>query len=850
MRTARKLVPSAALAIALMLPSGDGRTAQAAIIVTGFGADLSLHAAAQGGGGPGDEDEVLILSPPGSTSFSPSPAPVHASESGTIGTGTSSAAGSANASYTLINDELTFQATASFDSRGSFSLAGSQMDPFASAGGSGSFGLGLSISTTGQPYEYSYSGEVTYDIGGSAGGSRASFARIRLGDNDPDTADLNLEETHFGFGSAAFPISGSGTLSGIPFLGDGLGLDISLSNIAVFSGAEAGGQSFSKGTLNFQFTLSPVPPSIRWKDPLDGSFHVAGNWESQQVPGASDMALFDEPGMYTVFLDEDVTNRRLRAAGAGVDVTLDADGVTYTADEIIVADGATLTFDGTDGGPVSVASLRGVAEANADAERQFVANAIEFTNGGRGIIKAPTRIDRVLVDAPDESSLLQDLGVLGPNGSLITQRLAVGKTAFGGIDISGGGVIAGNIANGSFAAGDLVVDLGVNAGSAGLAYFTGSGSMLHCRGLFVGVDGTGSLFISNGASVAAMSELSEVSVAIAQGSSGMIDVNGSSSLLTAKFMSVGVLGKGILTVKAGGKVTAFEIGINGPTNDETDGVTVSEMGELRVDSNIRVGAGGRLTVGNNGLVENKSVEPAAASNTGSRNTRIDPLGKITVSNGGRFHEHRILALYGELRIEGSGTVLLGQGAPIAGGTLTVGPGGLLLGNGTIFGSVKNLGGFTDLFTGTISPSNSTGTLTIEGEYEQTSGLLEIEIGGTAPGEFDVLKVAGDANILGGELLLAFVDGFAPRQGDVFKFLDVGGSLDMAFDNVEVSGLLPGFQFDLRPDAGGLAMVALNDGVAVPEPGTALLILAAACARLPRRRTVRESRGLASARECR
>ena len=133
---------------------------------------------------------------------------------------------------------------------------------------------------------------------------------------------------------------------------------------------------------------------------------------------------------------------------------------------------------------------------------------------------------------------------------------------------------------------------------------------------------------------------------------------------------------------------------------------------------------------------------------------------------------------------------------------------------------------TTNFGGTVFPGISPGTLTIDGDYEQTGGLLGIEIAGTAPGQFDVLEVTGDVS-LGGDLLLEFIDGFAPRQGDVFKFLDIGGALGGAFADVEVRNLLPGFQFDVRSDAGGLTMVALNDGVFVPEPATLFLLTLAA-----------------------
>jgi hypothetical protein len=73
-----------------------------------------------------------------------------------------------------------------------------------------------------------------------------------------------------------------------------------------------------------------------------------------------------------------------------------------------------------------------------------------------------------------------------------------------------------------------------------------------------------------------------------------------------------------------------------------------------------------------------------------------------------------------------------------------------------------------------------------------------------------------------------------------------GALSGAFDNIQLRGLRPGFKFDLRPDAGGLKMVALNDGVFVPEPATLAMLFAGVLATLGRRGDVGtvERRGVA------
>jgi hypothetical protein len=206
-----------------------------------------------------------------------------------------------------------------------------------------------------------------------------------------------------------------------------------------------------------------------------------------------------------------------------------------------------------------------------------------------------------------------------------------------------------------------------------------------------------------------------------------------------------------------------------------------------------------------------------------------------VVRAGFFSESRLLNVNGVLVIDPvKGAASVGPNVSINFGALTVGPGGTLQGNGVIFGNVNVAGGTSNFDPARIFPGFSPGTLTIDGDYEQHGGLLGIEIAGTVPGEFDVLKVTGDVT-LRGDLVLHFIDGFAPRQGDEFMFLDVDGALSGQFANIQLRGLRPGFQFDLRPDAGGLTMIALNDGIAVPEPLSSMLLVLGGLAMLRLRR---------------
>ena len=111
--------------------------------------------------------------------------------------------------------------------------------------------------------------------------------------------------------------------------------------------------------------------------------------------------------------------------------------------------------------------------------------------------------------------------------------------------------------------------------------------------------------------------------------------------------------------------------------------------------------------------------------------------------------------------------LLVNGTHTGGGAYTVGPLGTLGGTGTITSPVT--------VQGKLAPGNSPGTITINGNYTQTStGALEIEVGGlnASANEHDLLVVTGTAS-LNGRLEVPIVNGFVPQPNDLITFLDAG-----------------------------------------------------------------------------
>ncbi|MEM1027165.1 MAG: dockerin type I domain-containing protein [Planctomycetota bacterium] len=132
--------------------------------------------------------------------------------------------------------------------------------------------------------------------------------------------------------------------------------------------------------------------------------------------------------------------------------------------------------------------------------------------------------------------------------------------------------------------------------------------------------------------------------------------------------------------------------------------------------------------------------------------------------------------------------------------------GAIGGTGTIKGFIANTGA-------TVDPGASPGTLTIDGGYTHEAGAtLLIEIGGVAPGEFDVLNVLGDVDLLGGTLELVFTnDDFFIPTGTTFDALvatEISGSFNEILLPTDDSGT-PLFAADFS-QTGLLKLVAQTD----------------------------------------
>jgi hypothetical protein len=212
---------------------------------------------------------------------------------------------------------------------------------------------------------------------------------------------------------------------------------------------------------------------------------------------------------------------------------------------------------------------------------------------------------------------------------------------------------------------------------------------------------------------------------------------------------------------------------------------------------------------------------------------------------------------------------------------------------TLSGYVKGVGTFDNVnFTGTFSPGLSPTSLQVGNVALTNSSTLVLELGGTAPGSgYDQILSSG-ALVLDGVLQVSLIGGFSPNAGQSFNLFDwasVSGVFDalslpalagLAWDTSQLysdgilslaaaglagdynsNGIVDAADYTVWRDnvgapAGSLAndttgaVIGANQftlwrsnygatsaglGVAVPEPGSLLLMIIGACGAFGRRR---------------
>jgi T5SS/PEP-CTERM-associated repeat protein len=394
-------------------------------------------------------------------------------------------------------------------------------------------------------------------------------------------------------------------------------------------------------------------------------------------------------------------------------------------------------------------------------------------------------------------------------------------TATGTVVVTGAGsnwIQTGDLFVGNDGSGHLIAEaggtvsnatgwIGASAGSTGTVTVRGAGTSWTNDGeLFIGSFGSGQLTIEVGGAVFNNGTW----IGTSPGSSGTAIVSGTGSTWSSngQFI-VGYRATGAMTVEAGGSALNDGDSFIGYTLLAGSMVTVTGPGSTWTNSgSLIVGhsGSGMLVVAAGGAVSN--LDGVIGNNDGSS-------GLATVADTGSLWTNRGTLLVGSM---GVGTLNVHDGGVVsAAAGLTIGPQGLVTGNGTIVADVTN--------AGAVGPGNSPGTLTIDGSYLQSAlGTLNIELEDL--GHVDLLVVSGNAT-LSGALALSCFAACSFAVGDEFVILDAGGTLLGSFaGEPALSGFATG-KFAVAYDRpNGQVWLRVTESVtAVPEPQTCALMLA-------------------------
>jgi hypothetical protein len=149
---------------------------------------------------------------------------------------------------------------------------------------------------------------------------------------------------------------------------------------------------------------------------------------------------------------------------------------------------------------------------------------------------------------------------------------------------------------------------------------------------------------------------------------------------------------------------------------------------------------------------------------------------------------------------------------------SVNHGGMLTGTGTVTGNVTNNR------SGTVSPGDAPGTLTVNSYTQMSSSTLLIDIAGPNAGQFSILDVLGDANLNPNALLLPMLqNGFVPTVGESFTFMDYSaltGTFSIFDRNIDDAME----HWNVTYQSGNAILTVAPGNVAVPDRESTLLLL--------------------------
>lgn len=283
---------------------------------------------------------------------------------------------------------------------------------------------------------------------------------------------------------------------------------------------------------------------------------------------------------------------------------------------------------------------------------------------------------------------------------------------------------------------------GQAAGSEGVVNISGPGSQLINQSFMtVGLVGKGYLTISDGGFV---SNQSSGQVGMGIDSVGIAHITGINSLWNSnQELLIGGAGDGTVAISGGAKVKVTSVVLARDLNSSGILVMGAEEGAAPVAAGIleatriTAGAGSATLLLNHSSSNyvfdstlNRGLDNAQGSGTGLvGNILIDALAGTTLFNSDHGDYTGTLQVSENARVSVNGDM--------SGGAVSVLEGGVLQGTGRVGNTVN---------AGTISPGNSIGTFTIDGDYHGNGGtlLMESVLGGD-DSPSDRLHITGSAS---------------------------------------------------------------------------------------------------------
>jgi hypothetical protein len=223
---------------------------------------------------------------------------------------------------------------------------------------------------------------------------------------------------------------------------------------------------------------------------------------------------------------------------------------------------------------------------------------------------------------------------------------------------------------------------------------------------------------------------------------------------------------GVAILASAGQTTLSNSGtLNGNVTLSSSLNTVQLFTGSRINGNLDLGSNAGSTL----IFDGGGTQTFSQAVTGTVNNG----GSLTKQGSGTWIIDTILnapvstkLLDGILEVNGS----------LRSSNVTVQPGATLKGVGNVVGNIFNFG--------TLSPGNSPGTLTVNGNFSQgPNGVLNVQI--VSLQNYSRLAVTGHAN-LDGTLSLTLASGFRPPPGSKFAVLTAGQGISGKFRSISTN----------------------------------------------------------------